>query len=112
MIARLIVVSAIAFAPVSVFAEQFSYSCRFHTLEGQVVKYADRNFVVDFDRKTVDGIPADITEGEIKWQTAEENQSTSTTINRRTGYVSATSSIGSTLTGDCTQPRKRPKPLL
>lgn len=108
----MIVLSAIAFASASAFAEQFTYACRFVAVNGQDVKYTDRKYVVDLADKTVDGFPADITETEIRWQSTNESPSTLTTIDRRTGRVSATNSIGLSLSGDCAKPRKRPKPQL
>ncbi len=111
-IARLIVISAITFATASAFADQFTFVCRFNSIDGQVVQQTDRNFVVDFDRRTVDGFPADITEGDITWQSPDENQSTLTTINRHTGHISATNSRGSSVIGNCAKPQKRQKPQL
>ena len=109
LIARSIVVVAIAVMSVSAFAEQFTLVCRFDAMNGQIAQYVDRSFVVDFDRKTVDDLPAYITDGEIRWQSPDEKQSTTTTINRRTGQISATSSTGLSM-GECAKPQKRQKP--
>ncbi len=107
-VARWIVAATIATMAASAYAEQFTLVCRLDAMNGQIVRRIDRNFIVDFGRKTVDELPAYITDDEIKWQSTDEKQST-TTINRRTGQISVTGpSVSSS--GECAKPRKRQKP--
>ena len=111
IVAKTIIVTTVAVMSVSAYAEQFTLACRFNSINGEIVQHVDRNFLVDFDRKTVDDLPASITEDEIKWRSPDKKQSTTTTINRRTGQISATGLTGLSM-GECAKPQKRQKPQL
>jgi hypothetical protein len=109
IIARSILVTTIAVISVSAYADQFTLVCRFNAMNGEIVQNVVRNFVVDFERKTVDDLPAYITEDEIQWQSADAKQSTTTKFDRRTGKISASGSTGFSM-GECAKPQKRQKP--
>jgi hypothetical protein len=79
---------------------------------GPIVR--DANIVVDFDSKTVGGMPATISEGQMTWAEEQGGGRVQWTLNRFTGRLvgrvinlSDGKTIPAQLMGECARPTER-----
>jgi hypothetical protein len=95
--------------PSTAMAEQFVLVCHLVPRPGMRTPESDRNFVVDFDKRSVDGLPAAISEIEIIWKsTGDKGSSFTTRINRLTGAIEVwESDAGVLFTGNCVKATQR-----